>query len=143
MKKVSFKKAAVALFAAAALFFAGCSDIAENEAEAEARAAAEAESSDRAAISGVSSFYADNLSHGTFTSNVTSGNYTIYATSAKTVSTPYNSASLSHRLSLLAVLVSQVLTAVSVLKQPVRQQSLFLRQALQDDTSPSSIQAEM
>lgn len=35
---------------------------------------------------------ANNLSHGTFSSNVTSGSFTIYATSSKTVSTPYASA---------------------------------------------------
>ena len=37
-------------------------------------------------------FNANNLSHGTFTSNVTSGSFTVYATSSKTVSTPYASA---------------------------------------------------
>ena len=98
MKKVFLRKGAVALCAAAALFFASCSDIAENEAEILSPAAIDlSESSDRAAISGISSFYADNLSHGTFTSNVTSGNYTIYATSSKTVSTPYSSATLQEK----------------------------------------------
>lgn len=38
---------------------------------------------------------ADDLSHGTFTSNVTSGSFKIYATSAKPVSSPYSSASLN------------------------------------------------
>ncbi|MBR4323691.1 pectinesterase family protein [Treponema sp.] len=98
MKKVFLRKGAVALCAAAALFFASCSDIAENEAEILSPAQSQSlESSDRAAISGISSFYADNLSHGTFTSNVTSGNYTIYATSSKTVSTPYSSATLQEK----------------------------------------------
>lgn len=98
MKKVFLRKGAVALCAAAALFFASCSDIAENEAEILSSAQSQSlESSDRAAISGISSFYADNLSHGTFTSNVTSGNYTIYATSSKTVSTPYSSATLQEK----------------------------------------------
>ncbi len=40
-------------------------------------------------------FNADNLSHGTFSSNVTSGSFTVYATSAKTVSTPYSAATLN------------------------------------------------
>ncbi|WP_296328667.1 pectinesterase family protein [uncultured Treponema sp.] len=98
MKKVFLRKGAVALCAAAALFFASCSDIAENEAEILSPAQSQSlESSDRAAISGISSFYADNLSHGTFTSNVTSGNYTVYATSSKTVSTPYSSATLQEK----------------------------------------------
>ena len=98
MKKVFLRKGAVALCAAAALFFASCSDIAENEAEILSPAQSQSlESSDRAAISGISSFYADNLSHGTFTSNATSGNYTIYATSSKTVSTPYSSATLQEK----------------------------------------------
>ncbi len=98
MKKVFLRKGAVALCAAAALFFASCSDIAENEAEILSPAQSQSlESSDRAAISDISSFYADNLSHGTFTSNVTSGNYTIYATSSKTVSTPYSSATLQEK----------------------------------------------
>ena len=98
MKKVFLRKGAVALCAAAVLFFASCSDIAENEAEILSPAQSQSlESSDRAAISGISSFYADNLSHGTFTSNVTSGNYTIYATSSKTVSTPYSSATLQEK----------------------------------------------
>ncbi len=100
MKKVLFKKVAVALFTAAALVFAGCANIAENEDESSAVRDAlldSEEDSSRAAISGVSSFYADDLSHGTFTSNVTSGKYTIYATSSKTVSTPYSSASLQDK----------------------------------------------
>ena len=40
-------------------------------------------------------FNSNNLSHGTFTSNVTSGKFTIYATSAKNVTTPYASGSLN------------------------------------------------
>ncbi|MBQ8014506.1 MAG: hypothetical protein IJ257_08995, partial [Treponema sp.] len=97
MKKVLFKRAALSFMACAALVFASCSEISENEYDSPLVSASKAESSDRAAISGISSFYADNLSHGTFTSNVTSGNYTVYATSSKTVSTPYSSASLQDK----------------------------------------------
>lgn len=38
---------------------------------------------------------ANNLSHGTFSSKFTSGSFTVYATSSKTVSTPYCTASLN------------------------------------------------
>lgn len=47
----------------------------------------------RATITGVSSLYADDLTHGTFTSSFSKGNYKIYATSSKTVTVPYNSQS--------------------------------------------------
>ncbi|MBQ4378695.1 MAG: hypothetical protein II821_05820 [Treponema sp.] len=40
-------------------------------------------------------FNSDNLSHGSFTSNVTSGKFTVYATSAKKVTTPYSQVSLN------------------------------------------------
>ena len=94
MKKMFLKRASALFALGTALFFAGCSDLSVSDGDSGASAVAEELSDDRAAISGISSFYADNVAHGTFTSNVTSGNYTIYATSAKTVSTPYSSASL-------------------------------------------------
>ena len=40
-------------------------------------------------------FNADNLSHGTFTANTNSGSFTVYATSAKTVSTPYSAVTVN------------------------------------------------
>ena len=95
MKKVLFKRGALAFAASVALVFAGCADIAENETESIVEVSESAESADRAAISGISSFYADNLTHGTYTSTFTNGNYTIYATSAKPVATPYAAASRS------------------------------------------------
>ena len=75
MKKMILRKVLSVLALAATLSFAGCSDLAENELESSVTAGEE--SSSRATISSISSFYADDLSHGTFTSNVTCGNYTI------------------------------------------------------------------
>ena len=72
MKKCTFIKAAAALTMATSLVLAGCSNITNGEDES-----VSVVESERATISGTSSFYADDLSHGTFTSNVTSGNYTI------------------------------------------------------------------
>lgn len=74
---------ALCLAAAATLFFAGCAAISESHSDDVAASSA------RSAISGVSSLYATSLTKSTtLTSTTTAGNYTIYATSAKTVTIP-------------------------------------------------------
>lgn len=86
MKKVLFKKVAVAFAMAGALVFAACSDIAENESQS---SVVSEESSGRATISGTSSLYSTSLTKSaTLTANTTVGNYIVYATSSKTVSIP-------------------------------------------------------
>lgn len=60
--------------------------------------------SSRAVITSVSSLYAIDLDHGTFSSTFTKGNYTIYCNSSKTVSTPYVTATTINSKSINQVL---------------------------------------
>lgn len=101
MKKSVLKKLSLVSFAIS-LMFASCSNVSTMSENLES-----AETESQAAISGVSSLYSTALTKSaTFTSNVTSGNYTIYATSAKKVTVPsisavtVNGKSLDRKISL-------------------------------------------
>lgn len=105
MKKTVLAKSFSVFAAALILGFAGCSALSEDEDDNQAYVLAAL--SNRAAISGVSSLYSTSLAKSaTLTSNTTSGNYTIYATSAKPVTVPainavtVNGKSLDRKISL-------------------------------------------
>ncbi|WP_191015973.1 pectate lyase family protein [Treponema zioleckii] len=93
MKKSVCVKTAFLLASTLAMLTAGLASCSDLNVSDERDSALEFSESERAAISGVSSLYSTALTKSaTLTSATVSGNYTIYATSAKTVSIPAISA---------------------------------------------------